>query len=99
VGYAIICDSRKGGGIGIDTLALVDRKLTKSTWWTSDDTGKILNYRKLSAADFACKRLRKNHARVVDYKDACRIISEQANEIIHHEAMSSIEEGWDGHKF
>jgi hypothetical protein len=96
--YAIICDARKGHQLDIDVLALVDRKRCKSSWWTSDDFGLIMRFKKKSAALFSCKRLRKNNARVVDYKDAKRYISEQCLDILHNEGINCDGGGWDGHK-
>lgn len=98
MGYAIICDARKGSGLGINTLALVDRALTKSTWWTSDNPSLILNYQSKSAALYARKRLKMNQPMVVTFESAVKIIRDQMNEITHQEAMASTEDGWDGHK-
>ena len=36
--YAILCDARKGSSLGVEKIALVDRKKTKSQWWTSDQS-------------------------------------------------------------
>lgn len=96
--YAIICNARKGYDLGITCLALVDRRKTRSTWWTSDSPGLILEYKKRSAAEYACKRLKKNGPIVVPYSDAVRFVSDQNNEIIHNQAMSDAEMGWDAHK-
>ncbi len=96
--YAIICDARKGESLGIEVLALVDRSKSKRLWWTSDDAGIAIQYIKLDAARFACKRLRRNNARVVPFADAKRMLHGQSNEIMHNEAMSDTEAGWDGHK-
>lgn len=98
MGFAIICDARSGERIGIETLALVDRRLTRRQWWTSDDVGLILNYRNRAAAEFAASRLRRNKARVVPIEHALALIGEQARELDHYEVMSGVEDGWDGHK-
>jgi hypothetical protein len=66
----------------VDVLALVDRKITKEYWWTSDSVGHILCYRKKSAADFACKRLKHNNTRVVPFEYAMKVINDQAHEIM-----------------
>lgn len=86
--YAILCDARKGQRLGIETLALVDRSLSKSIWWTSDRVDLILNYRKLDAANFAVKRLKMNRARVVSYDFAERVIRGQAESIQLHESSN-----------
>ena len=96
--YAIICNARNGQHLGITNLALVDRKLTKESWWTSDDSTLILNYEKKTAAEFACRRLKRNNPRVVLFKEACDIIEEQNREISNHEANIACEEGTFGYK-
>jgi hypothetical protein len=103
--YAIICNARCGESMGIEKLALVDRNKSKKYWWTSDNANIILNYIKKSAAEWACKRLKKNNAMVVDYKTACKIIKDQANGIKEYDTERMInqanadnEMGWDGHK-
>lgn len=96
--YAIICDARKGWKLGVETLAYVDRRLTKKLWWTSDYSFLIMEYNKRSVAEFFCKKLYRNNARVVDYKTAVNLINEQDKEITHFEALVASEAGWDGHK-
>lgn len=96
--YSIICDARKGHNLGIEILALVDRTKSKSAWWTSDGLEPVMEYRKLSAAQFCVKRLRKNNPRIVSAETARRLLSQQSNEIAHHEALAECELGWDGHK-
>ncbi|KSF20025.1 hypothetical protein AO935_15455 [Pseudomonas aeruginosa] len=81
MGFAIICDARAGEGLGIDTLALVDRRKTRSLWWTSDDWSIAINYQKRDAAEFAAKRLKKNRARVVPFEQALRTLQAQARAI------------------
>ena len=98
MGFAIICDARKGGSLGITTLALVDRSKTKRLWWTTDDSNIILNYRKKSAAEFAVSRLRRNNARIVSFNEAVSIIQDQESTIEYHDIMSGCELGWDAHK-
>jgi len=98
MGYAIVCDARKRYDLGIEVLALVDRAKTKKTWWTSDNANLILHYRKESAAQFTCRRLRKNNARVVPYGEAIGMIEEQAQDIERAENMDTDEQGWDAHK-
>lgn len=96
--YAILCDARAGGELGIDALGLVDRSKTRDLWWTSDDPGLLLIYRNRSAAEHACRRLRMNSPRVVPAAEAVRLLQEQRNEIICSAAMDDIEAGWGGHK-
>ncbi|KKN73984.1 hypothetical protein LCGC14_0395500 [marine sediment metagenome] len=96
--YAIICDARKGGKLGIETLALVDRSLTKKVWWTSDAEYLIMQFLKKSAVIYSCSKLHRNNARVVSYNTAVSLIKSQDNEITHLEALASSEVGWDGHK-
>ena len=96
--YAIICDAHKGGKLGIEILALVDRAKTKSLWWTSDDTSLILNYLSLDAANFACNRLRLNNPRVVDFIQARDEIRSQADHITELMIQVDDEMGWDAHK-
>ena len=97
-GYAIVCEARTGASLGITTLALVDRSKSRDAWWTSDDPTLAINYSSEHAAAFVAKRLKMNRPRVVPFADAARLLDEQAAEIIHHEAMSDAEQGWDGHK-
>lgn len=96
--FAIICDARAGESLGIDVLALVDRAKSRRRWWTSDDASIALAYEKRTAADFAARRLRRNNVHVVPFSVAARQLNRQASAIDHHEAMTSLEEGWDGHK-
>ena len=79
--YSILCDARKGENLGIDYLGLVDRKITKRTWWTSDDANLLLRYHSKSAADFVARRLRLNNARVVSSKYAVSVIDRQRRRI------------------
>lgn len=103
--YAIICDARKGHNMGVKTLVLVDRSVSKKSWWTSDGHCPILVYRKKSAADFCARRLRKNNARVTSESHARQILRQQSAEIedverqiMWADATNAMEEGWDGHK-
>lgn len=103
--YAIICNARKGEVLGISTLALVDRKLTKKYWWTSDSASVILNYVSRAAAEYCVSRLKKNNARIVDYDYAKKLIKRQSDlvteairEFDHIAAMDDTEQGWDAHK-
>lgn len=99
MGYAIVCDARKGAALQITTLALVDRKKSKKFWWTSDSPELALNYKKFSAAQFAARRLKKNRVRVVDFQDACKILEEQADSILAHKLGDGVDpREWDGHK-
>ncbi len=54
------------------TLFLVDRRFTKKQWWTTD-LSLAIEFRKRSAAEYSCKRLR--------YKDPCVVDSRTANQI------------------
>ena len=96
--YAIICDARKGRNLDIEVLAYIDRTKTKRSWWTSDAHYLIMKFRKRSAADYSCNKLRKNDPRVINYKTAVKLINEQDNHITHMEANAASVEGWDGHK-
>ncbi|CAD5377317.1 hypothetical protein OF001_U20244 [Pseudomonas sp. OF001] len=96
--YAVICDARAGESLGIQFLALVDRSRSRKQWWTSDDPSIAINYRSLSAARYAARRLHHNNARVVPFQSAVKWLREQAKEILHNEALSACEAGWDAHK-
>lgn len=108
MGYAIICNARKGrnkGNKGIKFLALVDRDKSKNLWWVSDNPSLIIDFYKEETAIKTCKRLKLNKPRVVPYQHAVSIISRQGEnlweaekESMHEAAMYSVEEGWDGHK-
>lgn len=97
-GFAIICDARQGWKLGIDTLALVDRRATKAAWWTSDGDLPVMRFRKRSAAEYSAKRLARNNARVVPYDHAARILKDQSNAICDEYATAAMGEGWDAHK-
>jgi hypothetical protein len=84
--YAIISDSRKGQELGIEILALVDRRKTKKLWWISDDSRLIMNFKTKVSAQLACSRLKRNNARIVSYKNACKYIDRQEDSICHYEA-------------
>lgn len=103
--FAIIQDARLGSTLGVKVLALVDRQITKSTWWTSDNPSIILQYQSRSAAQFAAARLKRNNARVIPAHQALYLISSQARAVSvaqaerdHEYALSIMEDGWDGHK-
>ena len=103
--YGIICDARKGEGLGIDTLALVDRSKSSRFWWTSDNANIAMCYRKRSAASFAAGRLKKNNVRVVPFGVAqdilgiqSRLISEAERDREHLAILDALEDGWGGHK-
>jgi hypothetical protein len=105
MGYAIICDARTGDKFGISKLALVDRKLSKRYWWTSDTAALILNFLNLSAAEYCVRRLKKNNARIIDYEQAKIMIAQQNDaatnaqiEFDHLAALYDAEMGWDAHK-
>lgn len=96
--WAIVCDARKGRKLGIGVLALVDRRVTKKYWWTSDSPFHIMQFYKKAAAERQCRKLTRNNAEVVSYNDAVRWIREQSREIDHQYAMDDTEQGWDAHK-
>jgi len=97
-GYAIICDARNGRSLGVKFLALVDRSKTKTLWWTSDDPWLAIRYRSKKAASYACKRLRMNNPRVVDFDEMAAALQEQGICIVDALAAADMETGWDGHK-
>lgn len=103
--YAIICDARKGSGLGVKYLALIDRARSTRLWWTSDNPNIAICYKKKCAAEFAASRLRHNNARVVPFSQAQSILHSQMLSIReaeddkeHETILDSMEEGWDGHK-
>jgi len=101
--FGIVCNARKGHGLGIRYLALVDRKRSKRLWWTSDNANIALCYRKRNAAEFAASRLNKNSARVVSFTHVQKILREQAESIAGVENDSQIflhedDPSWDAHK-
>ena len=104
--YGIIQDARKGVGLGVEVLALVDRSRSRRFWWTSDNANIAICYEKKSAADFAAGRLKRNGARVVRFFEVQRLLSEQVNRMnsieanAAHEAIIAEGEGpgWDAHK-
>lgn len=97
--YAIICDARKGHNLGIDILALVDRAKSRRYWWTSDNPHIMINYRSKRAAQFACKRLRRNNARIVDYSFAVKCVAAQNKNISEYEDyIDDYDQSWDAHK-
>jgi hypothetical protein len=83
--YAIICDARRGQSLGVDTLALVDRNLDNSVWWTSDRPEIVLCYRHKGTALAALSRFKHNNARVVDFANAKAIIESQRDSIRREE--------------
>lgn len=97
--YAIICDARKGQNLGVEILALVDRSKSRKYWWTSDAPCIAINYRSLSAATFACNRLCKNNARIVDHSKAVEMLNQQARMIdLLSEDIDDFDPSWDAHK-
>ena len=99
MGFAILQNARSGQALGIRVLGLVDRKKSKSTWWTSDDTSIMMNYDSPKAAAFAAGRLKRNNARVVPWNQAVAEILHQAHEIEQESIFAEAEgPGWDAHK-
>ena len=103
--YGIICNARKGKGLGVGVLALVDRSRSKRLWWTSDNANIAICYRSRSAADFAARRLKKNAVRVVEFRDVQRLLADQARNISeverereHQSILNEMDQGWDAHK-
>lgn len=96
--FAIICKARKGQKKGIRYLALVDRRKTKKTWWTSDSEWLIMRFKDIKAAKKARSRLSLNNPEIVSYRFAVSTIQEQENDILHYEALAESELGWDAHK-
>jgi hypothetical protein len=105
--YAIICDARKG--YEIRHLALVDRKLSRALWWTSDSPKIAICYESKAAAEFACRSLTKNNAQVVPFVRAQQILNEQRDarreiektwmrDAFEREGNQDRERGWDAHK-
>ena len=81
MGYAVICDARDGDYYGISILGLVDRNETQSSWWTSDDTNILMNFRKRSAAEYQVDKLEENNPRVVTFEAARKRIKRQKEQI------------------
>lgn len=96
--YAIICEARSGFELGITTLALVDRKKVRDSFWTSDSIHDIYEIKTKRKAKEILSKLHFNDPEIVSYKTARKIINDQNNEIIHNQALSDMELGWDGHK-
>jgi len=96
--YAIVCDARKGKDLGITHLALVDRSRFRQFWWTSDGIDFIKTFNNKEEAQKVCNKYKYNNPRVVDYKEVVELLKSQNEEIIHNEALVSVEAGWDGHK-
>lgn len=92
-GFAVIADSRYVG-----VIALVDRSMTTSRWWTAYTPGLVMRFRLREAAEQMCRNYVYNNARVAPYEDAVRMIREQAEAQEFGEACAACEEGWDGHK-
>lgn len=96
--WSIICDARKGAKLGVYILGLVDRKLSRKLWWTSDDPYLLLKYEKLDAARYAVSRLRKNNARIIESSQAVKLLEDQNQGIRSAECASYADPGWDAHK-
>lgn len=76
-GWAIICDARMGEAYEIETLALVNRRVSTDSWWTSDDVETMMRFTHREAALRSVVRLKHNNPRVVPFADAVRIIANQ----------------------
>lgn len=90
-GFAIVCDARKGFSLGVHTLGLVDRKIEKHLWWTSDEPDLLMHFPTRGEARQALKRLRHNNPRIIPHDRACQVIHSQGALINHHmaEALNS----------
>lgn len=96
--YAIICNARSGFDLGISHLAMVDRRINKCLFWTSDNCSLIMSFSSSFEAETARKKIKYNNPQVVSFKNACEIIKSQEFEIMHNEASMDNESGWGGHK-
>ena len=106
--YAIICNARNKKGIenyNIQKLALVDRRKTKSLFWTSDDSTLIMKFNTLNGAKIALSKLKYNSPKIVEFSEAARIINNNSysyeakrNEMESYVSYYGDELGWDAHK-
>ena len=94
--YSIMCDARAGFDLGIDTLALVDRRLSKKYFWTSDNPSIIMWFSSKFEAENALKKIKYNRPRIIESKYAIEYIHDQGNEI---DTVECDELGWDEHKY
>lgn len=101
--FCIVCTARKGEGLGIEVLGLVDRKKSKRLWWTSDNPSLLIRYKCREAAVYAASRLKFNKVMVTDatyaehhLKRQAKLIVEAENERMHLEALD--DPSWDAHK-
>lgn len=81
MGFAIITDARRGRDLGIEILALIDRKKTTEFYWTGDKASKIMHYRTEEAALDRCAKLKKGNPRVVPFKHAKWTIRTQSEKL------------------
>jgi hypothetical protein len=98
--YAIIQKAKSEHPI-IQTLALVDRSMTKQFWWTSDCPSLVMGFVKKSAAEYSAKKLR--GVKVVPYETAQKIVRTQRKMCSRmkeeqENGFSVHGEGWDDHK-
>ena len=103
--YCITSNARKGSGLGVQKLFLVDRTKSKRLWWTSDNPQIIIKYKSLAAAEYALSRLNFNSPKIISEKQAVSEILAQARKIDkssiendRQSALDAMESGWDGHK-
>ena len=97
--FAVICNARRGRELGIEVLALVDRKKSRSRWWTSDNPSIAICYPSRAAAQFAARRLRKNSPRVVSFEIASRQLTAQADKALRDDEDRLLDDSsWDSHK-
>lgn len=100
--WAIICNARKGGSLGVSVLAMSVRR----NKWTSDSSSMIRPFSTEQEASLVAQQLKFNSPRVVTYANACNLINRQNDSIMdaenerdHEYALDSSEDGWDGHKY
>lgn len=102
VGYAIICNARRGRWLGIEYIALAKSR-GGDGWWSTTDQNSVLLIPTLEEAQRRLESIRLNDPRIIPYERACKIMRDQAasvdRERIRRENEAAMDDpSWDAHK-
>lgn len=93
--FAIMCDSQFDDHT---ELGLVDRKVSRRGWWTSDDSSLLKEFSTHREAEDALARIRLNSPRIVGYEEARNILDHQLNEHLEADSEEEAARCWDAHE-
>ena len=79
--YAILVNADDGHLMGIESLAMANRKKRQDHWWLSDSPEDIMCFKSFRVAKRQLMRLKHKNPRIVDFNFAKEKIKEQRESI------------------